>query len=221
MVVSIKFPIDEIGEGIKAAREAKSQIMSIDNELKKYGTEEEARKLRGEDGVKERARAIERGNQQKAAIIAEAREKLSTLHMQATAAIDEQTTPNGNDIIGENAGDFALLTNGLIESSEKLKKILEKHDNTAFRYAAQRYAAQRNAEDPAGGWTAFNFFENAPVIREYTNSIFDRLNDAAANPYGIAAMQYTETPNEYGRIAAEYGLTDEFYASGGERLNEV
>jgi hypothetical protein len=215
-VISIKFPIDQIAAGIKATREAKAQLVSIDENLHKYGTEDEARKYRGEDGVQERARELEKGDQQKTAIIAETREKLDKLHAQAVNFIEEQTTPDGTDIIGDNAGDFALIEHGLIETPEKLERVLAKHDNVAFRYAAQRYAA-----DPARNWPGFNFFENEAAIKEYTAQIFDCLNDAAGNPYGAAVMQYTETPTEYARIAEAYGLKESFIASGGDRLKEV
>lgn len=214
--ITIKFPIDEIAKGITTVREAKTQLVSIDEHLHEYGTIDEARKYRGENGVQERAREVEKGEHQKAAIIAETRDKLEKLYNKAVEVIEKQTDPNGADVIGDNAGDFALIEHGLIETPEKLERLLTKHDNVAFRYAAQKYAA-----DPARNWPGFTFFEGEADIKEYVKTVFDRLSDAAGNPYGVAVMQYTETPTEYERMAEAYGLKKSFLASGGDRLKEV
>ncbi len=214
-IVSIKVPVAQIAKGIKVAKTASSKLTVIDNNLKSFGeTEAEARSKFGESGVVKRSEEIAKAEAVKAGIISDAQAEIKSFETAAHAFIDDQTTPNGDDIIGANAGDFALIEHGLIETPEKLQRVLDKHQNTAFRYAAQKYAAARN-------WEGFSFFTDESAVHEYTNQVFENLAFAAANPYSLVSMQYTDTPNEYARIAEAYGISEQFAASNGETLSSV
>lgn len=213
-IVSLKLPVSIIASAIRLVKDAGTKYIKIEDSVHKLGTEEEARKYAGEDGVQKRAAEIEKADAAKKAVVEETQAELDKLHEKAVSFIEDQTTPNGNDVIGDNAGDFALVEHGLIETPEKLERILEKHDNVAFRYAAQKYAAVR-------GWEGFSFLENEKAFHEYLEQVFNRLKAAVGNPYGMHYMQYVETPNEYQRIAAAYGIAKAFSESGGDKLIDV
>ena len=151
-----------------------------------------------------------------AGIVSDAQAAVDTQARAAVEAIDAQVTPNGDDIIGANEGDFALIRNGLVTNANQLARILAKHDNVAFRIAAARYAA-----DPSRMWEGFNFFDKENSIREYSEQAFGDLKIAASYPHGAAYMQYADTPHEYSRIALAYGLANEYTASGGDKLEEI
>lgn len=215
-VTTLKLPIDEIESAIKIAKSAKQQLAAIDEQANKLPTLEETRKLKGFEGVTARTEQLAAFDAQKKQITITAQAKIRALHEQAVTAINAQTTPNGADIVGDNAGDFALIEHGLVATADQLCRLLKKHDNVAFRMAAQRYAA-----DPSRNWEGFMFFDKEDAVREYTEQIFERLLFACTNTYGPAYMQYVEMPTEYLRIARAYGIESEFLESGGGRLNDI
>ena len=212
-IVSVKMPIDEYKRGIKTARESIAAIKEIESNIAAWGTEESTREKLGAQGVEKRAAELPKLEQQKAEAERNALAALGEIRAAALEYIEQQTDPDGADIIGENAADFALIANGLITTPAKLERVLAKHDNVAFRTAAAEYAKARS-------WAGFNSFENAQAVSDMTAQIFDGLNNGVQNTSGIAAMQYTETPDEYARLAGEYGLTAEFSESGGASLAE-
>ena len=215
-IVSLKLPIDEVEAAIKAARRAKAAQEAVNQEAAELPTEQDAQQLRGFEGVQRLHEQQAAFDARKQEIIQRAQSEINALEEKAVAFIDAQTTPDGADIVGENAGDFAVIEHNLVATPEQLSRILEKHDNVAFRMAAQRYAA-----DPARNWEGFNFFDKERAIREYTAQLFDNLKHAAANPFRPVYWQYVEMPTEYLRIARAYGLENEFAASGGSRLNNA
>lgn len=214
--IYLQIPIDEIEAAIKAARRSKDEQDAILQEEKKLPTAQEVQQLKGSEGVQRLHEQQAAFDARKQEIIQRAQSEIDALEKKAVAFIDTQTTPNGNDIVGENAGDFAVIEHNLVANPEQLSRILEKHNNVAFRMAASRYAA-----DPSRNWEGFNFFDAETAVREYTNQLFDYLKYAAANPFRPVFTQYVDTPTEYLRIARAYGLEREFLASGGGRLNAV
>lgn len=213
-IVPIKLPIKEIAAAIKATKQAKAVLLRIDGETSFWKNDAEVIAKYGNNGLAKRAEILAKAERERLEVIASAQNNILTQAKAARDFIFAQTTPNGFDITGENAGDFALLEHGLIETPEKLQRLLEKHDNTAFRFAAQKYAAVHE-------WEGFNFFENEAAAVEFSDQIFENLGFAAANPYSAVIMQYAETPSEYSQLADAYGLHDEFFASGGDSLAHV
>lgn len=214
--IHLQLPIDEIEAAIKAARRSKDEQEAVNQEAAELPTEQEVQRLKGFEGVQRLHEQRAAFDARKQKIIERAQSEIVELEQKAVAVIDVQTTPDGNDIVGENAGDFAVIEHNLVATPEQLSRILEKHNNVAFRMAASRYAA-----DPSRNWEGFNFFDKESAVREYTAQLFDNLKHAAANPFRPVFWQYVETPTEYLRIARAYGLESEFLASGGGRLNAV
>ena len=210
-IVSIKIPVNEYKRGIKAARESIAAIKEIESNITAWGTEDSTREKLGTQGVEKRAAELPKLEQQRAEAERSALATLNEIRAAALEYIEQQTDPDGADITGDNAADFALIANGLITTPAKLERILAKHDNVAFRTAAAEYAKARS-------WDGFSSYENAPAVSDMTTQIFDGLNNSVQNTSGIAAIQYTDTPGEYARIAGEYGLTAEFNESGGASL---
>lgn len=204
--VVIRLPLQQMRAAQAAISSAHDEVTAIEAERASLGTIENARIKGGEDGVtryNEASAALEQRRD------AATRAALEAVEAQARAAqdmLDEQVTPDGNDIIGENAADFALLEHNLIANAAQLERILAKHDNVAFRQAAAQYAARKE-------WDGFDAFALEKTAREYTGSMFDGLKAAASNPTGPAYMQYVDTPHEYARIANNYGLSEEYAAS--------
>lgn len=100
-------------------------------------------------------------------------------------AIDEQVTPSGDDVMGENSADFALIKNGLIDRPEHLRQIVNRHGNAAFRNAARDYAQERN-------WEGFDYKVKEESVREYCTQMFDMFERAASVPMGLSMMQSLE-----------------------------
>lgn len=215
-ITKIKLPIEQIGAGVKTAKKAIADQMDIMERVHALGSEDDARKYSGENGVQERARELEKAEAERMAIVEAAQKKLAELHSDALEMIEQQTDPQGADVTGANAGDFALLEKNLIETPEKLERLIAKHNNAAFRIAAERYAA-----DPARKWPGFAYLPLEKSCIEYTNSVFRGLSGAAERPTGLFAMQYTQQKDEFKRMAAAYGLADVFTESGGDELENL
>ena len=205
-VVPMKLPLEQIEKAVKIVRATHDALIDLEHERKALGSVERVKQREGEQGVQRHAAALADIDRRWAQTVADAQAAIDEQARAAVNAIDEQTTPNGNDIIGANAADFALVEHGLIANPSQLSRILARHNNTAFRLAAQNYAAVR-------AWEGFDFFSKEVSVRAYTEQVFDNLKIAAGNPNGVAYRQYCETPNEYGRIANSYGLADEYSAS--------
>lgn len=213
-ITKIKLPIEQIGAGVKTAKKAIAEQMDIMERVHALGTEDDARKHSGENGVQERARELEKAEAERKAIVEAAQKRLAELHSDALEEIAQQTDPRGADVTGANAGDFALFEHGLIESPEKLERLLAKHDNAAFRIAAEKYASARK-------WPGFDYIPLEKSCIEYTNAAFRGLAGAAERPTGLFAMQYTQQKDEFKRMAAAYGIADVFTKSGGDELENL
>lgn len=213
-ITKIKLPIEQIGAGVKTAKKAIAEQMDIMERVHALGTEDDARKYSGENGVQERARELEKAEAERKAIVEAAQKRLAELHSDALEEIAQQTDPRGADVTGANAGDFALFEHGLIESPEKLERLLAKHDNAAFRIAAEKYASARK-------WPGFDYIPLEKNCIEYTNAAFRGLAGAAERPTGLFAMQYTQQKDEFKRMAAAYGIADVFTESGGDELENL
>ncbi len=213
-IYTLKMPIKQIADAIKSVKNLQVKIAVIDAEEKKLGSRQDALKMYGEAGATKYDEAMENFRLQKMKLISSVQETVNTLKQEAIDFVYLQTVPDGNDILGDGAADFALLQEKLISTPEQLAFILSRHDNSAFRIAADNYAKEK-------GWEDFSFIDLDKPIKEYTEQVFSALYAAAGEPSGLYAMQYTQTPNEYSRIASAYGLQEEFGASGGYSLEKV
>ena len=217
-MAKIEIPIDKIAKGIKIAKDSISQQMEINEKVRELGTqtEEEVRELAGFAGVQKRKEELAKAQAECDAIAKQAQEKLEKLHAEAVEFVKEQTDPVGDDISGENEGDFALFAANLIISPEKLERLLDKHPNSSFYVAADRYAS-----DPTREWPGFTYISLESNIIKYLDQVFEGLSNASAKPTGFHALQYTQQQDEFARIAKAYGISDEFYISGGEKLETL
>ena len=215
-ITTLKIPVKQIQNAILTVRDAHDKLIDLEHERAALGTVEAVRLRAGEEGITRRQVALEAIDERWGEIVAEAERDVDEQAHAAVEMIDKQVTPDGADIIGVNEGDFALIRNGLIANPAQLSRILARHDNTAFRLAAQRYAA-----DPAREWEGFNFLDKENSLREYTEQVFNNLKTAAGRPHGVAYSQYANTPGEFQRIAVAYDLATEFEASGGNDLEKI
>ena len=217
-VVTLKIPVELMEKAIRIAAKSKAEQGKIDDERKvKYlnKTKEEIRKYAGEEGVQQFQRDIADFNERKRQIAQKAQDEIKAIYEQAVSFIDDEATPKGSDVAGED--DFLLLDHNVVDA-EQLERLIDKHSNNyAFRIAAARYAKRQ-------GWDnadSFACITKEKAIRAYCEQVFERLAYAAAHPASPVNMQYVETENEYFRISKAYGLEAEYLASGGERLNKV
>lgn len=141
--------------------------------------------------------AIDARQQQR---IEEARQKIEGFRAECFEAIDEQVLPNGEDVLGENEADFALLKNDLIDRPDHLRRIVGKHDNAAFRNAANEYARRHN-------WKGFDYKAKEGSVREYCAQMFDMFERAASAPLGLSMMQ-SISDYEPVRIATAHDVVD-------------
>ena len=209
--MKILLPIEQIADAINIAKRAIRDQLQISETVHKLGTEEDVRRYAGENGVQERRKELEAAEYNIKAIASAAQKKIENLRRNAIEAIRQQTDPDGTDT---KDADFGLFAANVIETPEKLNRLLERHDTPAFHIVAERYAAAR-------GWEGFEFFDRETACIAYTEQVFDGLLTAAARPTGAAAIQYTLTENEFARIAEAYNLSEEFAASGGAKLDDI
>ena len=133
-------------------------------------------------------------------LVAEARTKIEGFRSECFAAIDAQVTPSGDDVMGENSADFALIKNGLIDRPEHLRQIVDRHGNAAFRNAARDYAQERN-------WEGFDYKAKEDSVHEYCSQMFDMFERAASVPLGLSMMQ-SLADDEPVRVARAYDVVD-------------
>lgn len=190
-VIPLRMPIEQIVKSIRV-------VLAAESDLRKLGSDQDSTTFQ----------------EKRKSIIDAAQEKLKAAHEEADRFIWEQVTPNGNDILGEGAADVALLNLGLINSAGDLKRILEKHNNAAFRALAARYASERD-------WEGFDYMSKTESVRSFTDQVFDGLSRAVYSPGQILSEQYTKVADEYSRIAAAYDLSQEFSESNGKVIAEV
>ena len=207
--MTILLPIDAIEDALTVAKNAIANQKRISEAVHALGTEEDVRKYAGENGVQERKKELERAEYNCKAIIAHAQERIEGLRKKAVEAVEAQTDPSGEDAADP---DFALFAANLIETPEKLRRLLEKHDTPAFHIAAEKYAAAR-------GWEGFGFVLKTQGVQDYLAQVFDGLATAAARPTGYAALQYAAQAGELRRIAEAHGIADVYDKSGGKRLD--
>ena len=210
-IITIKIPVEKMIASIQTVRGYREQVLKLNQMIRELGTESETRAKSGSVGVEKRAKALELAESLRQDEMNAVISTLAEQQNEANSEIDVQVTPNGMDIVGENAGDFALMEHGLIDSAEHLERILAKHDNPAFRIAAAKYADKRN-------WEGFEFLNKEKAVRDYIDQVYQGLIEAVHRIDGYAALQYIQTPGEYERMATAYGLADEFTASNGERI---
>ena len=150
-----------------------------------------------------------------AQIMQEAAAKVRSYHDNAVNSLAEAYAPVGSDVSGAtNEADAALFEKGLILDAKTLEYIISKHDNPAFRIMAAKYAKERN-------WDGFEYETGEAAAKDYINQVFSKLAEAATDPFGYSAIQYTETKGEYGRIADAYGLVAEFNKGGGDSIDSA
>ena len=207
--MKILLPIDLMEEALTIAKKAVADQNRIAEEVHAMGTEADTRRYAGEYGVRKRARELEQAETERQGIVSSAQRRIERLYKEAVEAVEAQTDPSGTDATDP---DFALFNAGLIESPEKLNRLLERHDTPAFHIAAEKYAAAR-------GWEGFGFVLKTQSCQEYIRQIFDGLATAAARPTGYAALQYTAQAGELRRIAEAHGIADVYDISGGKRLD--
>ena len=215
-VLVSKIPVEPIKDGIRTVNNAKKKVYTLEKEKEALDLMkiEEIIKKYGETGVNERKKKAEEIDSKIAVIRSETLEVLSKHREKAVSEVDAQFTPDGNDIIGANAADIALIQNDIITTPDNLKRLLQRHNNTAFRMLAARYAKKHD-------WSDFEYIDKEQSIRGYVEQVFNNLETAAYMPLGIAGTQYTGTIGEYRRIAESYELSEEFHASNGNSIDEV
>ena len=115
---------------------------------------------------------------------------------------ENQVLPKGADISGDNAADFSLLENGLVSDPDKLQKLVEGHDNAAFRAMASNYAKVR-------GWNGFDYVDKESTLREYGDDFLKFAVWGCEDGLSINNMLVT-AKNELRRRADAYDLMDEY-----------
>ena len=207
--MTILLPIDLLEEAVGIAKKAIADQKRIAEEVHAMGTEADTRRYAGEYGVQKRARELEQAETERQGIVTSAQRRIERLYKEAAEAVERQTDPSGEDV---HDPDYALFDAGLIESPEKLRRLLEKHDTPAFCIRAERYAA-------AHDWDGFEYILKTQGVQAYLAQVFDGLATAAARPTGYSALQYTAQAGELRRIAEAHGIADIYDKSGGRRLD--
>lgn len=210
----VNLPIDYIRTAVRDLNDTKAKIKALQKEADKYGTVEQARRDGGERGVEARDKALKELAANADLLKRAAIDNLASIKEKTVKELDAQFIPNGDDLLGDNAADVALLNANLIKTPEKLLSILEKHDNAAFRLLAAEYAAKNN-------WDDFDYIDKENSVREYCTQVFKGLEACAEHPTGYNSIQYLGTPGEYRRMADGFGLTHEFHNSNGNSIDEV
>ena len=205
----ILLPVDLLEEAVGIAKKAVADQKRIAEEVHAMGTEADTRRYAGEYGVQKRARELEQAETERQGIVSSAQRRIERLYKEAVEAVEAQTDPSGEDVADP---DYSLFDAGLIESPEKLRRLLEKHDTPAFCIRAERYAA-------AHDWDGFEYILKTQGVQDYLAQVFDGLATAAARPTGYAALQYTAQAGELRRIAEAHGIGDLYDISGGKRLD--
>lgn len=217
-IITLTIPIALIEKAIRIADKSKKAQREIDNERKaKYlnKSEAEIRQYSGEEGVTKYLADLAEFDARKRDIAENAEAEIKEAQEQATAFIDDQTTPKGADIAKED--DFLLLDYNILDE-EQLTRLMKKHaDNITFLHACEQYAKRQEWPDIE----RFMVFHKENAVREYCNQVFDALVYASAHPASPVNTQYVESENEYLRLSRAYDIEEEFLASGGEKLSSA
>ena len=214
VVAKANVPADR--QNINITREDALRIMQSGTDVSGEITAEEVDVFRyaGTPGVQKFREKVEEVEKRRAQTVADARAKLDALHTEAVEFIDKQVTPDGKDLLGDQAeGDAKLLDYGLIDSPEELAALLDRHDNATFRKLAARYADDRS-------WEGFMGITKEANLREFTDMTFDGLTRGVAFG-GINRMQWLDNPGEPERVCAACGLIPEWQASGADAITKA
>ena len=119
------------------------------------------------------------------------------------AEFDKKFAPHGDDFLGDGSGDYALLSNGLINTPEELVKLLERHkSSTAFRRLAESYANKRQQLEPSVDWnTLTHIGDSSAAILEFAKDFFRDCKTACNAPDGVTSRTLT-APNALEERAA-------------------
>lgn len=207
----IQVPMRTIRDAISELEAHQASWFAWEAEREKWVITPEVEAQGGFQKVKEHKRELEAIDAKQQERVNQARTRIADLRTECSELIDEQVTPRGADILGDNEEDFALIKNGLIDRPEHLRAIVDKHNNAAFRNAAQDYAAEkkREAENPndAEMWEGFAYKAKEKSVRDYCTQMFDLFDRAASQPQGVAMMQALEETEPI-RAAKAYGVVD-------------
>lgn len=203
-------PIGTIRACISALNGYRKELAKLRDQKKVYEAPDASRKYSLEHIEKELIR-IEAERMQ---INDEAAKRVLNFYEMASAEVKDAFIPLGSDVTAENEADAALFRNGLILDKNTLEYMINKHDNAAFRIMAANYAKERN-------WDGFEYTTHEEAAGEYVKKVFDGLKNVASDPFGYSAIQYTETPGEYRRMADAYGLIAEFNKGGGDSIDSA
>ena len=202
-MVVLTMPVNVLGNEVKVVEDVKTVWDQVDEERRKLPeTVEKAREVGGSNGVEAYEKTVNELNQRKQAATDEGIERLQDLEKQYQKAIDDQTVPRGADVSGENESDFRLLENGLVTDAEKLEKLIEAHDNPAFRAMASGYAQKR-------GWSGFDYVDLERSLRQFGTDFSEACVRGCQNPYGYHSLLVRDG-NELSRRALAYGLSSEY-----------
>ena len=203
-------PIGTIRACVSALNGYRKELAKLRDQKKEYEAPDASRKYSQEHIEKELIR-IDAETMQ---INDEAAKKVSNFYEMASAEVKDAFIPLGSDVTAENEADAALFKNGLILDKNTLEYMINKHDNAAFRIMAANYAKERN-------WDGFEYTTHEKAAGEYVEQVFRELKNVASSPFGFSAIQYTETPGEYRRMADAYGLVAEFNKGGGDSIDSA
>ena len=201
-VVTLSMPVGILGKAAEVVCETKEQHTKLEAQNHFPDTREQVEKVFGTQGVEEWQNLLEKINLDKRSVSQKAVEKIAELQSEYQKAIDEQTIPQGKDIIEENSGDFRLLENGIIQTSYALARLIEQHNNPAFRAMATKYARER-------GWDGFEFFDHEAQLREFGTDYLKLCSVACENIDGYSFLQVMNE-GELDRRVRAYGLLDEY-----------
>lgn len=208
-VVTVKLPLENIAEARRIAIENRKTLAALAEERNKLpANAEDAVRIYGESYRDKYAELLAGIEARRQAAITAAQAKIAEQRKQAEQFNFMQITPNGQDLLGDNAADVALFDHGVITTPEQLSAILTRHNNAAFRTLASNYAEKK-------GWEGFSFIEKSQSASEFTAQVFNGFETAASTPNGPTYMQYCDTPGELNRIAVAYDLGNEVSASDG------
>lgn len=201
--VILTMPVNTLKRAVEIAQDVHTKFEKLDEKRKAFPeTQEEVERLSGFEGVQKWKETLEEIDQEKKAVSAEAVAKIEDLKVEYQKKIDDQVVPKGSDVSGDNESDFRLLENGLVTDPEKLQKLVERHDNVAFRAMASNYAKSR-------GWDGFEYFDKESALREYGEEFLKVATWACEDGLGINNMLVT-AEDELKRRSLAYGLIEEY-----------
>lgn len=211
-ILEVKMPIDYIANTVNLLNKQKIDAERIQEKIDNLGSETDAQVRGGLNGVKEWKNEMEILEIRRKNLAADSCKIVDANKKRAFDELDELFLPNGNDLIGENAADVAVINAGLIMTPEQLELMLKRHNNAAFRTLASNYAKTKQ-------WSGFEYIDKANSVREYFKVVFDGLMSSAENLLGYSSIQFLETSGEYERMAEASGLLTDFLNSDGRKID--